>query len=706
MFLARRPRPSTLRHRTWAGSLASAAFLLPIAAPCQPSPDGSATIEQIIVTARKLPEDISRVPMSVQALSGGFLDDRDLTSLYDLQFDIPGFVATNRGMFGAGFALRGVTDEGGGGLAVAPHINGIYLGRSNFALARLFDVERVEVVKGPQGTLYGRNATGGSINVVTRVPDEEFAAGVEGAFGSFDTARVRGHVNLPAEKVAVRLAVAGSEGDGFIRNSIDDRRFAEEDYLAIRTSLRARPTDALIIDILAQRVEDDGASSELWLPRKDYLPDPNDIWLTTVTLDDPYLEATDELASVELAYDLDDLTLRSITGYARNVTDALDDCAGIPQLQGCVRGVLPLRYEQRSQELRLEAIGDDSFDWIVGLFYFNSDETQRSIFSVPGIAPVPINNFTATSDETASAIFGNATQALGERWSASGGVRFSREKNSVARVGSGTADNPTPTAAEGSWDDTSWRLGIEYSPNDRMLVYANVSTGFKSGGATNDLLPNGEFDGYDPEDLLAYEAGMSATLPGQRSTVRASAFYYDFEDMQVRTIALLANRVTTVIDNAAAARIYGLDLSATTRASDRVTFSGALVWMPKREFVEFIAASSGIDVSGNTISRAPERSVSVSVGYRVPLGSLGELSTEIDYNYRSEFFFTKENDAILSQEAFGLLNLVLRLDSAADRWYVFASARNVLDTDYFNQVFLQSAPGYPANYEVGLGLRF
>jgi iron complex outermembrane receptor protein len=137
-----------------------------------------------------------------------------------------------------------------------------------------------------------------------------------------------------------------------------------------------------------------------------------------------------------------------------------------------------------------------------------------------------------------------------------------------------------------------------------------------------------------------------------------------------------------------------------------VTFSGALVWMPEREFVDFVANSSGSVLSGNTISRAPEWSASVSIGYRVPLGSLGELSTEIDYNYRSEFFFTKENVPLLAQESFGLLNLVVRLDSAADRWYVFASARNVLDTDYFNQVVFQSAPGYPANYEAGFGLRF
>jgi iron complex outermembrane receptor protein len=273
-------------------------------------------------------------------------------------------------------------------------------------------------------------------------------------------------------------------------------------------------------------------------------------------------------------------------------------------------------------------------------------------------------------------------------------------------VGTGLADNQVLTAAEDAWDDTSWRLGFELSPTAQTLVYANVSTGFKSGGITTELLPSGEFDGYEPEELVAFEAGMSATLPGRRSTVRASAFFYHFENMQVQTIAVLADRVVSVIDNAATARIDGLDLSATTRFSDRVTFSGALVWMPRREFTEFVSAVNGNFLSGNTISRASEWSVSATIGYRIPLASSGELSVDLDYNYRSEFFFTKENVPLLAQEDFGLLNLGLRFDSLGERWYAFASARNLLDTDYFNQVLIQSAPGYPAHYEAGFGLRF
>jgi iron complex outermembrane receptor protein len=287
----------------------------------------------------------------------------------------------------------------------------------------------------------------------------------------------------------------------------------------------------------------------------------------------------------------------------------------------------------------------------------------------------------------------------------SGGLRFSHDEQRVSDVGQGSADPPTLLEAEDSWDDTSWRLGIEFVPHDGILVYASVSTGFKSGGITTSVLPNGEFDGFEPEDLLAYEAGVNATLPGGRSSLRASAFYYDFKDMQVQTTAVLENRVVSVIDNAAAARIYGLDVTATTSVADRVTISGALVYMPEREFVDFISAVTGASLSGNTLSRAPEWSVSASLAYGVPIGGVGELSVEADYNYRSEFFFTKENNPLLAQNSFGLLNLSLRFVASPGRWHAFASVRNALDSDYFTQVMIQSSPGYPVNYEVGFGWR-
>ncbi|MGD8340587.1 MAG: TonB-dependent receptor, partial [Gammaproteobacteria bacterium] len=664
--------PLSLKHSALAGTLACVLLVFPFAAPCQPADDPEPVVEVLIVTARKVPEDIARVPMSVQAVPGDFIDSRGISNLYDLQFNVPGLVVNDRGMFGASLALRGVTDEGGGSLSIASHFNGVYLGRSNLALTRMFDIERVEVVKGPQGTLYGRNATGGSINVITRAPGREFEAAVEGGFGSFNTARFEGHVNLPGEAVAARLAIVGSDGDGFIRNSVDDRRFAEQDYFGFRTALRLQPTASLSVDVTAQLAEDDGAVGEVWLPRRDYLPDPNDIRLTRVTLANPYQQTKDKLATVDLSYGIGRLTLRSVTGYARNVTLDVDDCAGSPAMAACVRGVDPLRYEERSQEIRVESDPDASTQWVVGTVHYNSDQVQHFHLTLPNIAPVPLENSLSTVKTAAAAVFGDMTHGLAGRWSLTAGLRFSREQQRVAKIGSGIADTKTLTRVANSWESISWRLGFGYEPSAQTSVFGIISTGFKSGGLTTTMLPSGEFESYDPESLLAYEVGVKSSLARRGSTLGASVFYYDFDDMQVQS--LLDDLVTVAVDNAAAARIFGLDLNATMRASRRVQLSGALVWMPERRFVEFIDSSDSETLSGNLISRAPEWSLSASLGYRAPMRDGGSLSVDVDYNFRTAFFFTKDNYPVWSQGDFGILNAVLRFESAGSRWYMFARA--------------------------------
>ncbi len=687
-------------------AMACISFLSPVVALCQAGGPGTvdaASLDEVIVTARLFREDITRVPMSVQALSGDFIERRHLTNLYDLQYAVPGLVLNNRGMFGAGISLRGVSDEGGGGLSVAPHLNGVYLGRSNLALARQFDLDRVEIVKGPQGTLYGRNATGGSLNVITRVPEPEYGAAIEGSWGSFDTARAGGHLNLAGDTVMARVSFSAAEGDGFIRNSIDDRRFAEEDYWGIRASVRVQPGDALTLDAMFQRVEDDGASGELWGPRRDRLVDPDDIHLTTVTLANPYHEAINDFASVNVAYEFGGLTLRSITGYARSFTKDLDDCAGVAELAGCVRGADPLRYEQYSQEFRLESMGHDFVDWIVGAYGFDSSGVVKFSLQRPG-PPGPLQDYTSLDDETSLALFGDATVRLGERWRLNGGLRRDREEAWRASLGTGLLDPMGLRRSSGTWESTSWRLGLDYSPNERLFFYANVSTGFKSGGVTNDVLPNGEYDRFAPENLVAYEGGATAKLWGGRSTLRVSAFVYDFEDMQITTTTTFNGLPRTVVDNAGSASIRGIDFSSSTKFGDQFTFTGKFVWLPRREYVEFID-NLGNSLAGNKITRASEWSASASLGWRKLIAGRGEFGADLDYNYRTSFYFTKDNLAYQYQEDFGLLDANLRFDSSRGGWYVFAAARNLLDEDYFTQIFLQSAPGYPTRYEIGFGWR-
>ena len=703
MVQVRLAKLSRVKHRAgWLLSLSAVGVITPATTFSQTSLDsttGAGALDEIIVTARKVEESVQDIPMSVQVLSANLLDQLDLTHLFDLQFNVPGLVVNNLGLNGAGFSLRGVADQGGSSLSVATHLNGVYLGNSNLAIARMFDLQRVEVLKGPQGTLYGRNATGGSINFITRAPENEFSAHVEAAYGSFDTARVQGYVNLPINRAALRVAYIGSEGDGFIRNSVDNRVFAEKDFWGLRASLLLNVNDKLRVDVVAQHIFDDGASGELWLPQPDNLANPSDIRLTTVTLANPFLKNEADNVNINIEYDLDFATLRSVTGYASSEIRDLDDCAGLPQLAGCVRSALPLRHSQWSQELQLISSGSERLDWLLGAYFYNDDAWRNYFELIPAFGPEPRNNYHSTSDESTWAVFGQATWHVAQSWSITAGYRRNDETHYFSRIGTGTNDPPTFVESGKDWTNDSWRLDVAYAVSDDVLVYAGVSTGFKSGGFTTG-------GSYDPENLTAYETGLKSQWLDRRLTLNAAAYYYDFRDLQVSTATISDNGFIFGIDNAAEAEIYGIDTDASYRFSDRLIISGGVVWLPKSEFVEYRNDRTGDTLSGNDLTRAPEWTTVVAMDYEHPMRNQGTLAARLEYNYRSDFFYTTNNNPMFSQDSFSLLNLFLRYEPASEKWYVFASGRNLGNADYYNQVFLQASPGYPDTYEAGFGYRF
>jgi iron complex outermembrane receptor protein len=671
---------------------------LPVATLAQtPAPEA---LETIVVTARKIEENLQDVPMSVQVLSGEFLDAVDLTRLYELQFSTPGLLVNNSGLFGARFALRGISDQGGSGVSVASHLNGMYLGDANLAIVRMFDLERIEVLKGPQGTLYGRNATGGSINFITRTPQPHSGAEVEAAYGSHATTRAQGHVNVAGDSAALRLAFTASDGDGYIRNSVDDRKFAESDFWGLRAAVSVDMSDRARLSLMAQRVRDDGASGDLWTPNPEFLVDPSDIRLTTVTLANPYLVTENDNVIVTFDYDLSVGTLRSLTGYARSGTENLDDCAGMPMLQGCVRGGT-LSYEQWSQEFQLLLHGTGPIDGLLGLYYFDADGVDDFDQFLPLVFRNPLND-TSVSGETAGAVFGQASLHFADRWTATGGLRLSREEYRLSTTSTGYPAGPTQLAGSQDSDDLSWRLDLQYAAGEDLLAYGSVSTGFKSGGLVA-APARTELDDFGSEHVVAYEAGGKSQWLDGRVTLNAAAFYYDFDDLQVRTVTLAGG---VDVANAARAELYGIDADGVFVVSDRWTISGGAVWMPKREFVRFDGDSSGESYSGNELALAPEWSANAALTYQQSVQRLGRLSARLEYSYRSSYFFTKENDPAYAQDAFGLLGVLLRLDSADGRWHAFASGRNLANADYFHQVFFQSSPGYPDTYEIGAGYRF
>jgi len=700
-------RPPAAGHRGCAAGLAVGGTLGLLSAFAQEPterPTGPELLDEVVVTARKTEESMQDVPMSVQVLTADLLDKVDATHLFDLQYNVPGLVVNNLGLNGAGFSLRAIADQGGSSLSVAGHWNGIYLGTSNLAITRMFDLERIEVLKGPQGTLYGRNATGGLVNFITRSPTDGFDAGMEVSRGSYATTRVQGHVNVPVGNSALRLAGILSEGDGFIRNSVDKRRFAEKDFQGARVSFRTDPAQRLRLELMAQRVLDDGAAGELWLPRPDNLADPADIRRTTVTLADPFLTTASDNVSIDIQYDLGAVTLHSIGGYARSKVRDVDDCAGLPILVGCIRSALPSRHAQFSQEFRLASRPGETVDWIVGVYYYDDDAWRNYYELKPVIDPLPTTDSVRKAAESARAVFGQAIWQLNAGWSLTTGLRLNREEQQLSTVGTGTEDTQTLVQSVGHSDNASWRVDLQYAVSDAVLLYGGVSTGFKSGGFT--VRSGGVLDAFDPEELTAYEVGIKSESSGRRARLNASAFYYDFRDLQVNTFTLTENDLIFETDNAAKAEIYGLDAEFVLPLANRLAVSGGLVWLPKREFVEYRNDQTGDTLSGNKLVRAPEWTSTTALEYEQPLRQGATFSARIEYNFRSGFFYTTDNDSMFHQDAFGLLNLYLDYEPAGAKWYAFLAGRNLGDEDYFNQVFIQASPGYPATWEAGFGYRF
>jgi iron complex outermembrane receptor protein len=683
--------------------LLAASSLFPLSVPAQTSLAAATALDtEVVVTARRIEENLQDVPVSVQALAGEYLDDADVTRLHELQFVIPGLVVNTTGMFGGGYALRGMGDQSVAGLAVAPHLNGVYLGDANVALARMFDVARIEVLKGPQGTLYGRNSTGGSLNVITRAPERTLDSEIEVAYGSFETTRAQGHVNLPLDDAALRVAFIASEGDGYIRNSVDSRRFAEADFWGIRGSMRIEPTETLRLDIVAQHIRDDGGTGDLWTPNPASLHDPKDIRLTTVTLENPYLISEIDNLNVTFDYDLGFASLRSITGYASSTVRNVDDCAGMPFLAGCIRSALPNDFDQWSQELQLVFPRSGSLEGVVGAYYADDDGAAAFYQFLPTMDLLPRNDNYSTSSGSSSALFGQATLHFSQRWSATAGLRLSREERRDTAIGTGSDDSQTLLAGTTETEEPSWLLNLAYAPNDDAMLYASISTGYTSGGLATLAPVDGQPDAYGPEFVTAYEAGAKSQWLGGRLTLNAAAFFYDYEDLQVQSLDSDTGQFG--YDNAAKAQVYGIDAETSFAASERWSFSGGLVWVPKREFVEYLTEDE--DFSGNTLVRAPEWSAVGAIGYGQPLGELGNLWARLEYSYRSEHFYTADNFPLFWQDAVGLLNAFVKFESASGGWYAFASGRNLTNEDYFTQVFLQSSPGYPDTYEIGFGFRF
>jgi len=702
-----------MRHRTGV-IIGAAALMLPYATGVRAD---EPALEEVVVTAQKRVESMQDVPIAISALQGDTIKNLQINNITGLYNTMPNVQINTfaNSPDSAIFSIRGVGVNDADpyvGTTVSVVVDGVVVGVNTAALLSLFDIERVEVLKGPQGTLFGANTTGGVINVVTKQPTGEFEGEAQVLAGNYGRIDLNAAVNFPiAEGFSGKVSLLHTENDGFFTNVVDGGDLGRQNVTALRPYLKfeAENYDATLIgEYVRSR---NGSQTNV------NISDPS--LLLTV----PGLTDTGEIRRVRgqnrdqpdqnfrdtygvtltqnLATDFGDFV--SITNYREYDQDLYsdDDATQFVWLQTRRQ----IKHQQFSQELRNSMQLTDAVRLLVGGFYFHQEYELDQDGKLDGFLPGLGQPQTQEQTNESISVFSQVYVDLTDQWRFQGGFRFAHEKtearsttaNTINAGGQSTFDDPlipgSLVVAEGeeSWNDVGFKFGLDYQPVDDVMLYAYFARGFKSGGFTGRIVVAEDIGPYDPEQLDTIEGGMKAEFFDKRLRTNLAVFYNDYTDMQVvQNITFPSGANSATITNAGAATTWGAELELTAVLLEGLEFNLSAAYL-NAEYDEYdtrIADAMGnlIDVSfaGNPLVNAPEWSTSESLRYTRPVGP-GDLTLFVQHTYTSSKF---SNFTALPEEEVDSLNLVhgtLTWTPSNGRWSIGMFARNLLNEDYFGQ---------------------
>jgi len=661
------------------------AAALPAAAQTAPPEDPEVSaLDEIVVTAQRRGENMQSVPIAVSAVTSERLQNRGVTSTTDLGAAIPsltvfataGYVQPRvRGIgntvFGAGF-------ESG----VATYVDGVYLASAPASVFTLNNIERVEVLKGPQGTLFGRNATGGLIQIITREPKDTPSAMVSVTAANYETFGADGYVTGPlADGLAADLGLhVSTQGVGYGVNLFDGREVNRTDEeVNLRGSLLWRPREGSKLRLTAdyERTEGDMYAATRLAPGTGFfLPQPTIDRAWDINSDvRPFLAIEGGGVALHAEQDLGFASLSSITAYRKSTYHTIFD-ADVTDAPLVALDVLQ-RDHQFSQELQLTSSADSTVKWVAGVFYFNSEgsyDPSVTAFSGPARPATPVGPLSAVTTFSqlgteSLAGYAQATAPLGEATNLTLGYRYSTEErtidatqvNDFALIPVPVPGAPIPSQSK-RFSQPTWRVAVDHRFSPEVFVYATYNRGFKSGGY------NGQFPvdaAFDPEQLDAYEVGTKLDLFERRLRINAASFFYAYDDIQVQKFV----GSQPSFYNGASAEVYGLDADIEARVTSQLTLSGGFTWLHDR-FTDFPNAiistqvPTGIVITtgsatGNRLPNTADFSATLAAEYVTTL-SFAELGLDASYTYNDGYFTQPDN--ILEQPAYHLLAAGVRLE--------------------------------------------
>jgi iron complex outermembrane receptor protein len=584
----------------------------------EPERRSSGELAEISVTAQRTSSTVQETPIALTAVDAQLLEERQIISVKDVGGIVPGLLVepVTSTSNSARIVMRGVGQENSGILydpGIGVYVDDVYQPRLNGVFFDFFDVERVEVLRGPQGTLYGRNTSGGAIKLVTRTPSlERIEAGGDISYGSYDALSLRGYASVPivTDKLAMSASFVKRERDGFIKSTRTGEALGDVDSLAARAKLHYKPTDDLSVTLSLDYMQDrgDAGIGVPILPAANVVnpnarPDRN---LYTTEFDGPQVSDLDSIGFVaNIRYDINDsLTLSSITGY-RSLD--LEQAAQFSQTATAVLGGdYTATDDSFSQEITLE-LQAGRFTGVAGLYYFKeTGEMHRGFLTLP-----PGHAYSTKHDlrrETeAIAVFAEVNAEIFDGFSLIGGIRWTEEDAYLSQI------YPTiynvKQAAKDSFSDVTPKLGFNWHVASDTMIYATYTEGFKSGGFNN-LTPNvnpstGDRIGpevFGPETVESYEAGIKLTTPNRKGRLNLALFQANYEGVQLP--AFIPGTTITTVKNATSARIEGIELEPTWRPTDSFELFGALSFLTGKYTGPYTCANAAtvfVDCSKNKI---------------------------------------------------------------------------------------------------------
>lgn len=701
-------------------------------------------IEEIVVTAQKREQSAQDTALALSAYTTETVDSQQIDGVRKLSQLAPSLVfnrsgtAANTYMRGVGQDIATVLGEPG----VALFIDGVYQGANFAQTASYNDIERIEVLRGPQGTLYGRNTTGGNINIYTKQPDFEPAFEASLLYGDYDRvkARIAGQGTLVEDRVAVRGSFVTDTNDGYRDNPFNGAELEERDIQAGAVSLLFTPSDTVELVLRADWNDQDDDN-----PAWDYLQAVPGSGLSPQLFGGTAASGADDIrserdssietehwgVSADLIWDIDDVTLRSITAYRESEQDVDYDNDGTDIPFFDTSG--GQSSEQFSHEFNLSGSGfDGKLEWIAGVFYMEQEidivwnfdlEALQGFFEsvfpdiqngfMPPLPPgglgdptrnpfysgrlpsgmgsaVPFLDFSNELELDSTAVFVQGTYSLSDDWRLTAGVRYTDDEKTTLQS---VTSNVSPAVCQDlrlseDWQETTWKLGLDWDVADNVLAYVSASRGFKSGGFNTGTCNNS----YDPETIDAYEVGLKSTLADGRVQLNLAAFSYDYRDLQA---TLFVNNAS-LLDNATDTEMQGIEAEILVLAGAGFEFDAQLSWMDT-EYEDFVTTNpmTGMleDASGNQVLRAPDLSYNVGVQYTVDLADSGALTFRYEASYKDDYYTTVFNDDFAKIDSYTIQNARIIWNSGG-AWEVQAFVENLTDEEYVeNQLAVATVGG-------------